>query len=144
MLRRLTILLLFAGIYGAGMAQKDHFRLSGAIQKLDRALVEKDSAMLARLLSGDVSFGHSNGWAQSKTDVWNDLAGGKLSYGKIEIDSIQFVSINRKWATIRVNRDVTGTLQDRTFQMRLHVMEVWKKSGKKGWQLYARQSAKLN
>lgn len=144
MLRRLIILLLFAGLYGAVMAQTDHHRLREAVQSLDRALVDKDSAVLARLLSDDVSFGHSNGWSQSKADVWNDLAAGKLAYLKILADSTQIVSINRKWATLRVNREVEGRLQDRTFQMRLHVMEVWKKNGKKGWQLYARQSAKLN
>lgn len=137
----LTILLFF--ISWIGIAQADSIALKNAMRKLDKALLEKDSLALSELLSEDLSFGHSNGWVQTKKDVWNDFASGKLEYKKIDTKSIAIVSMNKKWASVRTAADVTGKAGDKEYDMTLHVLQFWVKK-KKGWQLLARQSAKLN
>ena len=60
----LTILLFFISFIA--VAQVDSAGLKNAIQKLDKALLEKDSLVLAAVLHKDVSYGHSNGWVQTK------------------------------------------------------------------------------
>ena len=44
-----------------------------AIAAFDKALVNKDSTELIELLSDDVTYGHSNGWVQTKKEVIGDL-----------------------------------------------------------------------
>lgn len=137
----LTIILLFTS--WIVIAQVDSVELKNAMQKLDKALLEKDSLILATVLHKEVSYGHSNGWVQSKKDVWNDFVSGKLIYNKIENNSSAIAAINKKWATVRMNTAAEGTVNGKSFNMTLHVLQVWMKT-KKGWQLVARQSAKLN
>ncbi len=124
------------------VAQVDSVDLKKAMQKLDKALLEKDSLILATVLHKDVSYGHSNGWTQTKKDVWDDFVSGKLIYKRIENSYATIAVISKKWATVRMNTGVEGTVSDKNFNMTLHVLQVWMKT-KKGWQLVARQSAKL-
>ena len=60
----LTIILFF--ISWIVVAQVDSVELKNAMQKLDKALLEKDSLILAAVLHKEVSYGHSNGWVQTK------------------------------------------------------------------------------
>ena len=137
----LFILLLF--ICGTSMAQADSLRLKSTLLQLDKALVEKDSLVLSRLLNKKLSFGHSNGWVQTKPEVWPDFDRGKLEYKKINTTSIEIVSIDRKKAVLRTNAEVAGKAGENEFAINLHILQVWVKE-KKGWQLLARQSTKLN
>ena len=136
----ITILLFFISLIV--IAQFDSIGLKEAIRKLDRALIEKDSLVLAAILHKDVSYGHSNGWVQTKEDLWNDFVSGKLKYKKIENSSMTITAINNDWATVRTNTSAEGTVNDKGFNLTLHVLQVWMKTNN-GWQLMARQSAKL-
>ena len=137
----ITIILLFTSLIL--VAQVDSVGLKEAMRTLDKALIEKDSIALSKLLHNKVSFGHSNGWVQSLDDVRNDFASGKLSYQKIENSHTTIAAINKKWATVRMNIATEGKLNDKVFAMNLHVLQVWMKT-KKGWKLLARQSTKIN
>ena len=136
----LTIALFFIGL--VAFTQVDSLGLKEMMQKLDKALLEKDEAILQTVLHKEASYGHSNGWIQRKGDVLNDFKSGKLIYSKIENISAYIVAINKKWATVRSNTNAEGIVNGNAFKLTLHVMQVWIKT-KKGWQLLARQSAKL-
>lgn len=123
-------------------AQADSVSLKEIMQKLDKALLQMDEDVLKIILNKDVSYGHSNGWIQTKSDVLNDFKNGKLLYNKIENSSSAIISINKKWATVKTNTNAEGAVNGTAFKLTLHVMQVWMKT-KKGWQLVARQSAKL-
>lgn len=123
-------------------AQIDSIALKDAMKKLDKALIEKDEMTLKTVLHNDVSYGHSNGWIQSKTDILNDFTSGKLTYYKIENNSSAIVNISKKYATVKTNTNAEGVVNGTAFKLTLHVMQFWVKT-KKGWQLIARQSAKL-
>lgn len=137
----LTIGLFFTSLIV--VAQVDSVNLKNAMQKLDKALLEKDSLALAAVLHKEVSYGHSNGWVQTKKEVWDDFVSGRLIYKKIANNSSAITAIDKKWATVRMNTAVEGKVNDKDFNMTLHVLQVWMKT-KKGWQLFARQSAKIN
>lgn len=123
-------------------AQADSISLKAAMSGLDKALVSKDEKTLTELLNRDVSYGHSNGWVQNKTDIINDLKSGKLAYDKIENISSMIAAINDDWATVRTNTNAEGKVNGNAFQFKLHILEVWLKTNA-GWQLLARQSTKL-
>jgi hypothetical protein len=134
-----TIALFFTGLIT--VAQIDSLGLKEAMQKLDRALLEKNETVLKQVLHKNVSFGHSNGWIQRKDDILGDFKSGKLTYNKIENSSTAIIDISKKWATIKITTNAEGVVNGNTFKLTLHVLQVWMNT-KKGWQLYARQSAK--
>jgi len=124
-------------------AQIDSVGLKNTMQQLDKALLQKDETVLRSVLHDDLSFGHSNGWIQSKSDILNDFTSGKLTYNKIENNSSAIVKINKKYATVKTNTNAEGAVNGTAFKLTLHIMQFWIKT-KKGWQLIARQSAKLS
>lgn len=135
-----TIALFFTSL--VLVAQTDTASLKNAMSNLDKALVNKDEKTLQQLLHKEVSYGHSSGWVQNKNDILADFKSGKLVYSKIENSSVIIVAQNQKWATVRTTTNAEGELDHKSFQLKLHVLQVWIKT-KRGWQLLARQSTKL-
>jgi len=137
----LVIIVLLA-ISFESIAQKDTAAVLDAVVKLEKALVNKDSATLNTLLHKDVAFGHSSGWVQTKKAMVDDMMSGFLEYKKIEDNSIS-IDAGKEKAIVKERITVSGTRDGKAFDLTLFVMEVWLQN-KKGWQLYARQSTKLN
>jgi len=138
-----VLLILFLFLTQNSFAQIDSVELKNAMQQLDKALLQKDETVLKSVLHKDISFGHSNGWIQTKTDILNDFTSGKLTYNKFENNSSAIVSISKKYATVKTNTNAEGVVNGTVFKLTLHIMQFWIKT-KKGWQLIARQSAKLS
>jgi len=109
---------------------------------LDKAFIQKDTLTLNKLLHTNLSFGHSNGWLEKKSDLLQTLKTEKVSY--LVIDPVGTAVIQHQTKNLITSRrdiDVTGLLEGTTFNMKLNVLEVWiKEKGK--WQLLARQSVK--
>jgi len=140
-MRKIAFGILILFIVNGSFAQIDSIGLKNAMQQLDKALLQKDEAVLRSVLHKDLSYGHSNGWIQSKSDIMNDFKSGKLTYNKIENNSSAIVTMNKKYATVKTNTNSEGAVNGTAFKLTLHVMQFWLKT-KKGWQLIARQSAK--
>jgi hypothetical protein len=134
---RITILVLFISSFSFGQTSF----LKDAVSKLDKALMEKDTATLKQLLHKNLTYGHSNGWVETKDDVIKDLGSGKLVYHTIKSDSITWKT-DANWASMRSKTTVEVSLNSNRMELNLHILEVWLKTNK-GWQLIARQSTKL-
>jgi Domain of unknown function (DUF4440) len=144
MKRLLTGFLLLGLIVNtSSFSQADSVSLKETMQKLDNALLQKDEVVLNAILNQELCYGHSNGWIQSKKDVLNDFKTGKLVYNKIENNSMAILSISNKRATVKTGTNAEGVVNGTAFKLTLHVMQVWVRT-KKGWQLVARQSAKIS
>lgn len=107
--------------------------------KLNQQLISGDSEKLESLLDEKLSFGHSNGLIETKSDLINHLQTGYLKYQQIEDQEISEIQILKQLATVRRLIKVRGNLQDRSFDMKLKVLETWIRKGK-SWQLLNRQS----
>lgn len=136
-----VLFVLFLLIAKGSFAQIDSIGLKNAMQQLDKALLQKDEKVLQTVLHKDVSYGHSNGWIQSKSDILDDFTSGKLTYNKIENNSSAILVITKKYATVKTSTNAEGVVSGTAFNLKLHIMQFWVKT-KKGWQLIARQSAK--
>ena len=130
-------------LFNGSFAQIDSVGLKNAMQQLDKALLQKDENVLKSVLHKDLNYGHSNGWIQSKSDILNDFTSGKLTYNKIENNSSAIIVITKEYATVKTNTNAEGAVNGTAFKLTLHIMQFWIKT-KKGWQLIARQSAKLS
>jgi len=140
-MRRFPLVFIVLFLVTGSFAQVDSVGLKNAMQQLDKALLQKDETVLRSVLHTDVSYGHSNGWIQSKSDILNDFTSGKLTYDKIENNSSVIITISKKYATVKTNTNAEGVVNGTPFNLKLHIMQFWIKT-KKGWQLIARQSAK--
>ena len=142
-MKKLLFVSLVLFLFNSSFAQIDSIGLKNAMQQLDKALLQKDEIVLKSVLHKEVSYGHSNGWIQSKDDILNDFRSGKLTYNTIENNSSAIVKISEKYATVKTNTNAEGIVNGTAFKLTLHIMQFWIKT-KKGWQLIARQSAKLS
>lgn len=140
---RLLLVLIFSVLLQTAKAQDDTVALREAILRLDQALLNQDSVALDQLLDGKLSFGHSNGWVQTKEQVWSDLREGRLKYLGLATEEVQILQTGKELATVTMKVQAKGKLKEKEFELKLAVLQVWKKD-KKGWQLFARQSTKID
>ena len=140
-MRFVLAILILLFVCFSGFAQKDTAAVLAAVIKLEKALVDKDTAALSALLHKDVAYGHSSGWVQTKKNVVDDMLSGFLEYKKFSDNSF-LVDASKEKAIVKEKVTVSGVRDGKPFDLTLFVMEVWLQN-KKGWQLYARQSTKL-
>jgi hypothetical protein len=141
-MRFFFVIMILLFVSATCFSQKDTSVVLDAVLRLEKALVAKDTAQLSPLLHKDLAYGHSSGWVQSRKDVLNDMLSGFLIYNKIDNNSVS-IDVSKEKAIVKERIVVNGVRDGKSFELSLFVMEVWLQN-KKGWQLYARQSAKLN
>ncbi|MDF2385261.1 nuclear transport factor 2 family protein [Nostoc ellipsosporum NOK] len=140
-MQRLFFIILIALFPLLSAGQNDTALIKKAMLRLDQALLDRDSITLSQLLHPQLTYGHSNGWVQSREEVWNDGVTGKLHYSIIRPETMATFGITETTITARQLIYVEGTVSEKQFAMHLQVLQTWIKT-KKGWQLLARQSVK--
>jgi ketosteroid isomerase-like protein len=133
-----TIVLFFTSLVVA--AQTAEEKLVTTIKEFHQALVKKNTVSIIQQTDKAVSYGHSNGWVETKAEMINNLETGYLTYRSFKEDSLQ-VTINGNVAHARFIADIEATLNQKDSQFHLKVLEVWVKKGKR-WLLFARQAVK--
>ncbi len=125
----------------ASIAQTaDEVKLTGTVREFHQALVKKNTISLNQQTDKALSYGHSNGWVESKVDLIKDLETGYISYQQFKEDSIQIL-INGAMANVRFVADITATQKGVINNFRLKVLEVWVRKSNR-WVLFARQAVK--
>jgi hypothetical protein len=134
----LSFLVVFSFVFAN--AQTEEEKLTTTLKEFHQALVSKNTVSINQQTDKALSYGHSNGWVQSKADVIKDLETGKIVYHSFKEDSLT-ITINESMANARFVADVNATLNGNTVNTHLKVLEVWVKKGKR-WVLFARQGVK--
>jgi biopolymer transport protein ExbD len=138
----LTILSLF--LITSSFSQKkenlDSIKLVKTIQEFHQALVQKNTISLNQQTDKALSYGHSNGWVETKNDLIKDLETKVISYESYKEDSITII-FNDKMANVRFAAEITATMKNTQFTYHLKVLEVWVRKGNR-WVLFARQAIK--
>lgn len=124
----------------AGHAQTEEEKLVTTLKEFHQALVNKNTVSINQQTDKALSYGHSNGWVETKTDMIKDLETGYVEYHSFKEDSIQVV-INGNVAHARFVADLNVSLKGASSAFHLRVLEVWVKKGKR-WILFARQAIK--
>ena len=134
----LTILFLFFVVCCQG--QTDEEKLISTVKDFHQSMVKKNTVSINQQTDKALSYGHSNGWIETKAEMIKNLETGYISYQGYKEDSIS-VLINGNMANVRFVADITATMKAGTNSYRLKVLEVWVKKGKR-WVLFARQAVK--
>src|SRR6476659_5861557 len=136
MKRILILLLAFSSVFAD--AQTEEEKLTTALKEFHQALVNKNTASINQQTDKALSYGHSNGWVETKADMIKDLETGYIVYHSYKEDSLQ-ITMNGTMANARFVADISATLRGNTTNFHLRVLEVWVKKGKR-WLLFARQA----
>jgi len=131
-------LLLFTFVFAN--AQTEEQKLTATIKEFHQALVSKNTVSINQQTDKALSYGHSNGWVETKADMLKDLETGYISYQGYKEDSLN-ITLNDGMANARFVADVSATLNGKSTSFHLKVLEVWVKKGKR-WLLFARQAVR--
>jgi hypothetical protein len=134
----LLILLLLISVFG--IAQTEEAKLTTTLKEFHQALVNGNTVSINQQTDKALSYGHSNGWVETKNDMMKNLMTGYLDYHSYKEDSLQVV-VNGAMAHARFVADINVTLNGNTGDYHLKVLEVWWKKGKR-WLLFARQAVR--
>lgn len=139
-MRKLFVTISFLLIVVCCRAQTDEEKLIATVKEFHLALVNKNTVSINRQTDKALSYGHSNGWVQTKTDIIKDFESGYISYQSFKEDSIT-VTMNENMANVRFVADVRATLKGTSNSFHLKVLEVWVNKSKR-WVLFGRQAVK--
>jgi Domain of unknown function (DUF4440) len=135
----ITFLLFSVSVIGFG--QSDEEKLISTIKQFHQSLVQKNTVSINQQTDKALSYGHSNGWVETKAEMINDLETGYISYQSFKEDSIT-IAINGTMANVRFVADIAATIKQSTGNtFHLKVLEVWVKKGRR-WVLFGRQAVK--
>lgn len=135
---RLTILLLSLSLGLA--AQTNEVKLINTMKQFHQDLISKNTVSINQQTDKALTYGHSNGWIETKIELLKDLETGVISYQQFTEDSIS-VFMNGNIAAIRFVANVNATMKSIASTYRLKVLEIWIKKSNR-WILFARQAVK--
>src|SRR6476469_876324 len=139
-MKRIFLLLLVVFNFVFADAQTEEEKLTAALKEFHQALVNKNTVSINQQTDKALSYGHSNGWVETKDDMIKDLETGYIVYHSYKEDSLQ-ITMNGTMANARFVADVSATLHGNSINFHLKVLEVWVKKGKR-WLLFARQAVR--
>lgn len=138
MKKLLAIVLLVTVVFAN--AQTAEEKLTATLKEFHQALVNKNIVSINQQTDKALSYGHSNGWVETKSELIKNLETGYMKYNSYKEDSVQVV-INGNVAHARFVADIAATLNGKDGNFHLKVLEVWVRKGKR-WLLFARQAVK--
>lgn len=141
MLKAIYYFLVCLILLPAGLLGQIHGDISNHILRLHAALVSRDTIALHHFLDDQLTYGHSNGWIETKQDLIKNNFVKKLIYESISEDSIS-VQLSGSVAVARFNAIIKGVVADQAFHLKLHVCQTWIRDDL-SWKLMARQAVKL-
>ena len=142
-MRLFLLIVCLATVHQIGFSQtKVQKKLASLEQQRFEAMTTKNTSFLGEILSEDLTYIHSNGLFETKTDHIANIRSGLLVYKSMQPEDRQ-IKVYRKSAVITGLIKVTGVLKEKEFNIRLRYTDVYvKKKGK--WQLVAWQSVKVD
>jgi hypothetical protein len=136
----IVLLLLHSSTFARG--RRSNEGLAAASRALDKALVQKDTMALHKILMPSVRYGHSNGWVEQKAEVIADLYNGKLVYNQISPLVPAVCSVDGRTGVVKVDVAVDIIYGSQPMQLKLRVLQVWTYE-KRRWRLQGRQSTRI-
>ena len=137
---RLLLIISALFISTLSLAQTDEDKLTVTMKEFHQALVKMNTVSINQQTDKALSYGHSNGWVQTKADLIKDFETGYISYQSFKEDSIT-ISMNDNMANVRFVADIAATMKGTAYNFHLKVLEVWVKKGKR-WVLFGRQAVR--
>jgi ketosteroid isomerase-like protein len=122
-------------------AQTSEDKVATAVTFLKNAMISGNQSDLEKIISDDLSYGHSGGKIEDKAAFIKAIATGASDFVTIELTE-QTVNVKGKIAIVRHKLVAKTNDNGKPNDVKIGVMLVFAKEGK-DWKLLARQAYKL-
>lgn len=122
-------------------AQSINTEVETSIANLNAAMISKDKSTLEKLTAEELSFGHSTGVVENKSEFVQNVLSGPTTFYKIDISN-QGINLADNIAIVRNISTISGSTKGQPLDIKIGVLMIWKKD-KDIWKLLARQGFKL-
>jgi ketosteroid isomerase-like protein len=119
----------------------DETALNQAVEALRKATLAQDKAKLEQLLADQVSYGHSGGRVENKTELINGVMNRKAVVKSIDFPELK-VAVVGNGAVARHLWVSESEMDGKPTSTKIGVLQVWQKQDG-NWKLLARQGYKL-
>jgi len=148
-MKKWYVTLMLALAAGAVVAQnqkpveqgKEEKAVSAAVEALRKAMIDPDKAALEKLLMPELSYGHSDGLIQTRSEFIEMLMSGRSDFVSIDLTE-QTMTIVNNTAIVRHILSAATNDGGKPGHVNLSVLLVWEKQ-KGEWRLLARQTCKV-
>lgn len=132
---------IFLIVMNASAQTNDIIEVGNAVEKLRKAMIDGNRKELESIVLNDLSYGHSSGHIDDKTEFVEKLASGKSDFVTIDL-SEQVITISGNTAIVRHKLNATTNDNNKPGEVHILVMLVWQKQRSGEWKLLARQAVK--
>ena len=141
MANRIFTLMLSLLVYTSANAQKPDKEIESYIETLNKAMISPNQSTLEKLTAEDLSYGHSTGVVQNKSEFIKDVLSGPVKFFQID-NANQMITVTDNTATVRNICSIKGTRDGAVLDLKIGILMIWIKKGDV-WKLLARQGYKL-
>lgn len=115
--------------------------IESSIDALDKAMISQDKSTLEKSTAEELSYGHSTGLVENKTEFVKNILTGDTKFFQIDhtdqnITMADNIAIVRDICSFKVSKNGSP------FVLKIGILMIWKKDGV-SWKLLARQGYKL-
>ena len=142
-MKKLTFLTLLSLslLFTANAQSNEESKVKSAVEFLDKALVDTNRKALESITAESLTYGHSSGKVENKTEFINNVFISPIHF--LRIDATDFdIKFYGNTAVVRHHFYSEVTNAGKPDTIKLHVLQVWIKD-KKEWKLTARQAVRL-
>ncbi len=137
--RLLAAFFLLSCVCGFAQSRKE-VQVAKAVEQMRQLMINPKREGLDQMTDEQLSYGHSSGVIDSKTDFIEKLLSGRSDFVSIELKE-QSIKVSGKVAIVRHALAAKTNDSGNPGEVQLKVLLVWKKKGN-GWKLLARQAVK--
>ena len=141
MINRLFLLMFCFLINVNTNAQTSNKEIESSIELLNKAMITPDKSSLDKLTAEELSYGHSTGAVQNKSDFIKEVLSGPVKFFQID-NANQTITVADNTAIVRNICSIKGTRDGAPLDLKIGILMIWIKKGD-AWKLLARQGYKL-
>ena len=119
---------------------KDETAVANAVEQLRKAMIDGNKSELENIVLDKLSYGHSSGYVEDKTEFVDKIVSGKSDFVTIVLKD-QTIRVSGKTAVVRHKLDATTLDNGKQGEVHLSVLLIFQKDNKQ-WKLLARQAVK--
>ena len=106
-----------------------------------KAMVDADIGLLETYLADDLTYSHTTGWTETKSEFLRTVESGKIDYLAVEPRDV-LVRIYGEVAVMTGLSEMQGAVDGRTVSFTIRFLDVSRRVGD-AWQLVAWQSVRM-
>ncbi len=119
---------------------KDETAVANAVEQLRKAMIDGNKSELENITSDKLSYGHSSGLVENKTEFVDKIVSGKSDFVTIELTD-QTINVSDNAAIVRHKLYATTNDNGKSGEVRLLILLIFQKVNKQ-WKLLARQAVR--